>query len=264
MWRAPRRSTSSTTRSGATERPPRRSPGCARRAARPGPARRRHRPPAVASGPSRTTSSRSSSTRTARPCWSASDASGAGDDALDLAAEGPAVGERRAGLAARLAPRGVGLQVRGLDPRRAERGAPSRPSGSSSGGRASTVVRRPWTLPATVLPRPACSPTAHPPATVGNGDERVSRRRVVSEPTVAEGHRRAHGLRAASLDAQPVPRRRRGRGAARQRPGRRRRPTPRGSCASRCSGTGGRGAPARRRRGRRVPCPWRAGPRAGR
>ena len=75
-------------------------------------------------GPIRTTSSRFRRARTGRPCWSASRRAAAPTTLSRLAAEGPAVGERRGGLAAGSAPRGVGLQVGRLDPRGAQRRCP--------------------------------------------------------------------------------------------------------------------------------------------
>ncbi len=125
-------------------------------------------PPATGGrlGPRRTTSSRPSSTRTGRPCRSASSRAAAPHRAGLLAAERAAVGERRRGLAAGLAPGGVGLEVAGLDPAGPQRGGPvagrelERGPGVDRGP-------RPWTLPAAARASASVSPTAQPPSPSG-------------------------------------------------------------------------------------------------
>ncbi len=103
-----------------------------------------------------------------------------------------------------------------------------------------------------------------PPAgRVGHGDQGVGRGLVVGEPAVAERDVGSDPLWRSSLDRAPARLRPRGHGARR---GDRRRaarrcaaPMRRGSCASRCSGTGGPAGPARRRPCRRARRPWRRG-----
>ena len=106
-----------------------------------------------------------------------------------------------------------------------------------------------------------------PPArAVGHGDERVRRARCRRRSRPAESDRRGHPLGGASLDAPPGWRGGVEVAVGRHRPSApmARRPRRRGSSASRCSGRGGRAAPAR-------PPAWSAsgalgcaGPRAGR
>ena len=243
----------------------RRCPGCAprgrRRCRRPG-----CRPRRRALRPERTASSRESSTRTGRPCWSASSRAAAGDRRVDLAAEGAAVGQRRRRLAAGLAPRRVGLEVGRLDPRRAQGERPvavgqlERRRGLGRRAPALHLARRRRRASASV------SPTDPPARAVGHRHQRVGRGGVGGEAGPAQRHVGPDPLGRAALDARPVAHggvevplagrpaadldRRSGRGP--RRPRRRR---PRRSCATRCTGTGGPAAPARRRRGRRPPTP---------
>ena len=167
-----------------------------------------------------------------------------------LAAEGAAVGQRA--TPARRPARTTTRRSRGR-PARPTTCAASRaqsPSGQlERRRRRRRCVRRPCTLPAAARASASVSPTAQPPCAVGHGDERTRparcrRRRPprrgrrsaptawatppssAARPAAAAGSRPAHG----SIVAR------------RRRPARRRRR----SAASRCTGTGGRAAPARR------------------
>ena len=224
--------------------------------------RRRRRRPAAASGPRRTTSSRLSSTRTGRPCSSASARAASPTSECELAAEGAAVGQRGVRLAAGLAPRRVGLEVGGLDPASCAASPPSRPAGARAGASASTVVRRPCTLPATARASASVVPDRPAAGAVGHRDQRVGGRGVVAEAALAEGdlgRHRAAGRRSRARPGRVAASRSRAAiGAAAAARG----PTRRGSCATRCSGTGGRAAPAPPRRGRRRAA-WRAALRGG-
>ena len=75
-------------------------------------------------GPRRTTSSLLYSTRTGPPVAIGQTPGDVGDLARHLAPEGTAVGQRRHRITARLAPRCVGLEVAGFDPRRLQRPVP--------------------------------------------------------------------------------------------------------------------------------------------
>ena len=148
-------------------------------------------------GPSRTTSSREYTTRTVRPRRVDEFARGIGRERLLLAAERAAVGERRRRLASGFAPRRVGLEVRGLDPRRREPHAAVRQRQQRQRRRG--VGRR---APALHLARGRArrvqatrrSPTAGPARwstprrtrAAAVRDERVPRRGVVGEPAAAE------------------------------------------------------------------------------
>ncbi len=188
-----------------------------------------------------------------RPAVLVGQAPGVGRDRrVGLAAEGPAVGQRRHRLPAGLAPRGVGLQVGGLDPRRAQGEVPV-PVGHGQrrlglDGRAATLHLA-GGLPG--LAERGADRVAS--LAVGDGHQGVGGCAVVGEATGAERHLGADPLGPAPLEGGPsgrgiqVPFR--GGGAEATGP-------PRGSCASRCSGRGGRRAPCRpwpRRPGRR-PC----------
>ena len=105
----------------------------------------------------------------------------------DLAAERAAVGQRRRRLAARHAPRRVGLEVAGLDPRRAQRAVPS-PAGSSNG-----QVQRGGRPPSLHLAGRGAGLgqrlADHPvPAGRPHRDEGVGRRGVVGEAAAPERH----------------------------------------------------------------------------
>ena len=211
-------------------------------------------------GPSRTVSSRDSSTRTGRPCSSARRRAAAGAGDVDLAAEGAAVGQRA--TPARRPARTTTRRSRG---RRARPTVVRSVAAQSPVGQRRAGARR---RPSCAGPAPcrpparasaSVSPTAHPPAPSGTATSASAGRRVVGE---------AAARRAATSGADPLRRRRprcvaRSAAAARSRAGRRRRrrrrrrerPARRGSCASRCTGTGGRAAPARRRPCRRRPAP---------
>ncbi len=75
-------------------------------------------------GPHRTTSSRDHSARTGRPCSAASVGRSARHPGVGLPAERAAVRQRISSRLSRSRPRRVGLEVRGLDPRRAQRQRP--------------------------------------------------------------------------------------------------------------------------------------------
>ena len=125
-------------------------------------------------------SSRASRTRTARPCSSARRraAAATGESALPPKAPPLASGDRR--LTTRLAPRGVGLEVGGLDPRRAQGEVPvarrARPgaAGLDGGAAALHLARRLAGLGQGLADRLA-------PLSVGHGHQRVGRGRVVGE-----------------------------------------------------------------------------------
>ena len=114
-------------------------------------------PPATGGrlGPRRTTSSRSRRTRTGRPCSSARARAAAATTGLACRRTLP---RWRAGSAARHPARTKTRRARGSagSTHEVRSVAAQSPGGSSSGGRASTVVRRPCTLPRRLVPRPAC------------------------------------------------------------------------------------------------------------
>ena len=225
--------------------------------------RRRRRPPATGGrfGPRRTTSSRSSSTRTGRPCSSARRAGRLADDAS------AACRRRR-----RRWPAAWPARRRARTTTRRSRGRRARPTSCAAcrpvarrapraEASASTVVRRPCTLPAA---RPRLGERlAHRPAAraVGHRDQRVGRRGVVGEAALAERHAGADRAAGPPLERRP------GRAAAsRSRsaigaPGRARshasrivrQPVQRHRWASSACSTAAWSAPG----------PWRAGPRAG-
>ena len=166
-----------------------------------------------------------------------------------LPPKAPPLASGRPRLAARLAPRGVGLEVGRLDPRGPQRQVPV-----AVGQRRAAARRPPWCAgPAPCRPargpRPAVSPTTQPPPAVGHRDERVGRRGVGGEPAAAERRRRGRPPGPAALDARRGGRRpSRSRAvpsptapppAGRPRLGHRHR----GWCATRCSGRGGPAAP---------------------
>ena len=151
-------------------------------------------------GPSRTQSSRENTTRTVRPNRSASSRAAAGAIDVDLPPNAPPLASGDAGVAAGFAPRRVGLEVRRLDPARRQAHAAGRERRQASGVTTSTVVRRPWTLPASVAgvderlaDDPATCPRPRPSAPDDPGgtrdrDQRVAWRVVVGEAAVAERH----------------------------------------------------------------------------
>ena len=198
----PATSTSSTTRSGRDgRRSPPRSPACAPTRSTPAPVRRRRRrrPAAAWARAARRPRGRAARARRGR----------AGRPAIgrrsvtmlvELAAEGAAVGERRARLAAGLAPGRVRLEVRRLDPGGAQRGRPVAGRERRAAARASTVVRRPCTLPATARASASVSPPPSRPAPSGTATSASSGRGVVGEAALAEGDLGSHRLRAAALD----------------------------------------------------------------
>ena len=125
-------------------------------------------------GPRRTTSSRDHSTRTGRPCSSASRRASPATGESPLAAEGAAVAEGEAGLAPGHAPRGVGLQVGRLDPGGAQRQGPV-PGRDVDGWLRGTVVLRPWTLSARARASGSGRRHGGAPAGVGHGHQGVRR-----------------------------------------------------------------------------------------
>ena len=123
---------------------------------------------------------------------------GGGDHRRLLAAERAAVRERRRRLAARRAPRRVGLEVRGLDPAGGEpHAAAAAAAGSASGGAvvdrgapALHLAREPRASSndsATTQPMPAARSTARvEPGRQRHRDQRVAGRGVVGEPAPPE------------------------------------------------------------------------------
>ena len=131
-------------------------------------------------------------------------------------------------------------------------GAPRRSSGGPAPSRRPPAPRRGSRRPPSPRRRRAPPPGRRPAAR-----RRRSRR----------GRARPRGTRSAASGprSSPAGTRPRGRGRGRRRrPRRRAPPRRRGSCATRCIGTGGRAAPARPQRCRRPRCPWRRGRTAGR
>ena len=186
--------------------------------------------------------------------------SGVADDRVHLAAEGATVGQRGVRLATGLAPRRVRFEVGGLHPARAQR---RRPGTRRELERGRGIDRRAPTLHLPG-PRPRLGErVAHRPTagSVGHRDEGIGRRGVVAEAALPERHARARPPAAHPSRGWPGRWQRRGRD---RRWGRRaaRRPRRRGSSASRCTGTGGRAAPAPPRGGRPRGA-WRAALRAG-
>ena len=188
----------------------------------------------------------------------------------------PPLASGRHRLAARLAPRGVGLEVGRLDPRRAQGHGPVARRAARAAARVSAVVRRPCTLPAASRAAARVSPTAQPPAPSGTATSASAGAVSAANPArpsadVGPDVLRRRGPRwwpvapAASrsaVDAIAGPDDLRSARPARARPVDRRRRRPRRSCASRCSGRGGPAAPARPRPCRRRPRPWSAAPRS--
>ena len=169
----PATSTSSTTSPGATGGDGR---GDARRARdahdagavgpRPGRERRALRPVAHDVLPRRT------ATRTGAAVLVGEAAGDGADLGRHLAAERPAVGERRRRLAARRAPRRVRLEVARLDPRRLQRAGPV-PGRHLDRPRSGAVERRPWHAPASRRASPSVS--ADEPLAVGADARRPAR-----------------------------------------------------------------------------------------
>ena len=120
----PATSTSSTTSSGQTLAMASAMPGVRTTRTVPAPSTWTPAPIGGRFGPRRTMSSLLYSTRTARPWRSARRLATSADLARHLAPEGTAVGQRRHRNTARLAPRCVGLEVAGFDPRRLQRPVP--------------------------------------------------------------------------------------------------------------------------------------------
>ena len=164
------------------------------------------RTPAASGGrlaPRRTQSSRLYSTRTGTTVLIGQSACDGADLAVDLGAERPAVRQWRRRLATRRTPRRVGLEVRGLDPRRAQRPAPAarrhrqRRLGRDRGAPPLHLARRPPRLGERLADDPVAGGCTH-------GDERPLRSRVVGEPRRTEGDVVADGLRCAPLERRPT------------------------------------------------------------
>ena len=157
-----------------------------------------------------------------------------------------ASGGRR--LAAGHAPRRVGLQVAGLDPRRTQRAAhPRRGSsiGHRQGGGGPPALHLAGCRGASV----SVSPTTHSPADRTHRDQGVERSGIVGEATPSPRHSApttcgACPSNVARRAASPPDRRR---PRSRRCPARPPRRPPPGSSASPCTGRGGRGAPGRLR-----------------
>ena len=148
-------------------------------------------------------------------------------------------------------------------PRSCAASPPSRPAGGPSGGGASTVVRRPCTLPAAAGPRPATHPPpsrprrrARPPGRRPGPCRRRTRRGrgpPRARPAAAIGPRSARRL-AAARSRRPSPGGRHLAAACRHRL-----PVEDRAPAGAAAQVGERG-PARPRRGRRPVRPWRRRP----
>ncbi len=153
-------------------------------------------------GPSRTTSSRDASTRTTRPCRSASSRAALIADGVDLATERASVGQRRRRLSSGRAPRRVRLEIGGLDPLGLQRQGPvavgngNRLPDVDGRSPALHLRRRPSRLDQGLAERPAA-------ATIGHRDERVGRRRVVREPAAAQRHVGSDPLRRPTFERRP-------------------------------------------------------------
>ena len=205
-------------------------------------------------GPRRTTSSREYTTRTVRPRCAASSRAASGAQRVLLAAERAAVRERRRRLAAGLAPRRVGFEVRGLDPRRREphaavrhrqqrqRRTRRRPSCAGPAPCPRRCARLRPTRPTTQRIPAASTKSASEPGGSGTATSASRRRGVVGESATAERHVRLDALVHAAFERRPRRGRGHDRGAAPLVPCLRWLRTP---CANRCSGTGGRPAPCR-------------------
>ena len=198
--RPPRRTSPGATR----PRSRRRCPGCGRPGSRR--SRRAARPPrpAAASGRGARRPRGAHSTRTGRPCASASARAAAGTGEAQLAAEGPAVGERAGGLAAGRAPRRVGLEVGRLDPGRAQRQVPRRRRDVDrprQRGRAAPALHLARRRPG----RRAGSPPTAQPAGARRARPRGRRaaRRVVGEPPIPERHLGADPLGRPAFERRP-------------------------------------------------------------
>ena len=223
-------------------------------------------------GPRRTTSSREYTTRTARPKRSASSRAAPRRGRVRLAAERAAVRERRRGLAPGLAPRRVGLEVRGLDPLRRELHATRRARGHPVEQRRARVDRRAPALHlarrgpaprAATRRRPSAGPRPRPhrrSSPAGAAPRRARRaarcRRRTARRRAARRDRRAARRPPRARPAAPAASRSR---ADRRRSARRPR-SRRARSANRCTGTGARRAtrstvarPARPRTASRSP-----------
>ena len=153
-------------------------------------------------GPRRTTSSRLYSTRTARPCSPARRRATSRTSWAALPPNAPPLANTLTGSPPGNAPRRVGFEVTGLDPCGAQRPRPiargksQRPRETDRRTPAGNVAGRGSRLHERL---------AHDPTTVGRPHryERVERRRVVSEPALAERHGRPDALRHAPFDRGP-------------------------------------------------------------
>ena len=128
-----------------------------------------------------------------------------GDLARHLAAEGTAVGQRRHRITARLAPRCVGLEVAGFDPRRLQRAVPvarwhvDRPRQRRCRAPSLHLAGHPPRLAERLADVPL-------PVGAASSDQCILGRRVVGEPGPAECHMGADRLGAAALQPRPLAR----------------------------------------------------------
>ena len=193
----PATSTSSTIRPGATMRWPRRCPGCGRPAGPRDRRRPRRRRPAAAWG--RGARRPRGQQHPHRPAVLVGQRPGGVVTMLcRLPPKAPPLASGECGLAPRLAPRRIGFEVGGFDPGGAQRRRPVA-GGHASGGRASTVVRRPCTLPAAARASARVSPTAHPPVPSGTATR-------ASRGAVSSANRPARARRPVPPAGAPLPR----------------------------------------------------------
>ncbi len=210
--------------------------------------------------PERTTSSRDHSTRTGATVPIGQLPRHRTQRAGRLGTERASVGQRGGRLATGLAPRRRRSPGTQAPPRwSAGRRLPA-PAGTGSGGSASTVVRRPCTLPARRAASSTDSPTTHEPLGRANRHQGAGRCQVVGEPAPPQRHRRGHHLRRTTLDGGSPRGGLQILGRLLSAGG----PRPRRWSATRCTGTGAPAGLAPQHRGRRPRFPWPAGRRGAR